>query len=121
MASATAGIGEETLFRLFLIVFWVWLISHVLLKGRWQTEVFWIVSSFAALAFGLGHLPAIMFLLGLQQITEIPLLLLGEILLLNGVLGLLAAFYLRRYGFLAAVGIHFWADILWHVLWGLVR
>ena len=28
--------------------------------------------------------------------------------------------YFRKYGFLAPVGIHFWADIVWHVLWGLV-
>ena len=119
VASATAGIGEEIIFRLFFIPFWVWLLSSVLLKGRWQSQVFWFVAVWAALAFAAGHLPALMFLLGLQQVSEIPLLLLGEILLLNGLLSLLAAFYFRQYGFLAAVGLHFWADIVWHVIWGL--
>ncbi len=119
VASATAGIGEEILFRLFFISFWVWLISAVLLKGRWQTPIFWFVAVWAALAFAAGHLPALMFLLGLQQITAIPRLLLGEILLLNGLVSLLAAFYFRKYGFLAAVGLHFWTDIVWHVIWGL--
>lgn len=120
VASATAGIGEEIIFRLFFITFWVWLVSAVLLKGRWQNQVFWSVAVLAALVFALGHLPALMFLLGLQQITEISRALLGEILLLNGLLSLLAAFYLRNYGFLAAVSVHFWADVVWHVLWGLV-
>lgn len=120
VASATAGIGEEIIFRLFFIAFWVWLVSAVLMKGRWQQQVFWSVAVVAALVFALGHLPSLMFLLGLQQITEIPMALLGEIILLNGVLSLLAAFYLRNYGFLAAVSVHFWADVVWHVLWGLV-
>jgi len=43
-----------------------------------------------------------------------------EIFLLNGVLSLFAAHYFRQYGFLAAVGIHFWTDIIWHVIWGLI-
>lgn len=121
VASATAGIGEEIIFRLFFIAFWVWLIGQVLLKGRGHTAVFWIVAILSALAFGAGHLPAVMFLLGAQELTALPPLLLGEILLLNGVLALLAAFYFRRYGFLAAVGIHFWADVIWHVLWGFTQ
>ena len=31
IASAVAGIGEELIFRLFFISFWVWLISYVIL------------------------------------------------------------------------------------------
>lgn len=120
VASATAGIGEEIIFRLFFLGFWVWLVSHVLLKGRWQTAVFWMVAIFSALAFALGHLPAVMLLLNIQEIAALPPLLLSEILLLNGVLALLAAFCLRKYGFLAAVGIHFWADLVWHVIWGFI-
>ena len=44
VASLTAGIGEELLFRLFFISFWVWLISHVILRRRWQNQVFWLVA-----------------------------------------------------------------------------
>ena len=121
VASVVAGIGEEILFRLFFIAFWVWLFSYVLLRGRWQTGVFWLVAIWSALVFGLSHLPAIMVLLGIQEVTAIPPVLLGEILLLNGVVGLLAAYSLRKAGFLAAVGIHFWADVVWHVLWGIIQ
>jgi hypothetical protein len=50
----------------------------------------------------------------------IPLVFLAEILLLNGLLSLVAAYYFRESGFLAAVGVHFWTDMVWHVLFGLV-
>lgn len=120
VASASAGIGEEIIFRLFFVALWTWLISALLLRGRGQTTVFWIVAVVAALAFGAGHFPAVMVLFGYQTVTAIPPLLLGEILLLNGVLGIVAAVYLRTYGFLAAVGVHFWTDIIWHVFWGIM-
>ena len=117
-ASAIAAIGEEIMFRLFFIPFWMWLISYVILKKRWQEQVFWIVAIFSALAFAFGHLPSVMVILGVNQINEIPPALMLEIVLLNGVLSLFAAHYFRKHSFLAAVGIHFWVDIVWHVIWG---
>lgn len=55
---------------------------------------------------------------GIEGVSEIPVALIGEIVLLNGALSLLATYYFRRYGFLAAVGVHFWTDVVWHVIWG---
>jgi hypothetical protein len=118
VASAVAGIGEEIIFRLFFIPFWMWLISTVLLKGRWQGEIFWAVAVFSALAFALGHLPSVMVALGIDQVSGVPAGLMIEMILLNGTLSLLAACYFRQYGFLTAVGIHFWTDVVWHVIWG---
>ena len=118
IVSAIAAIGEEIIFRLFFIPFGVWLISYVILKKRWQEQVFWIVTIFSALAFAFGHLPSVMVIFGINQINEIPPVLMLEIILLNGILSLFAAYYLRKYGFLAAVGIHFWVDVVWHVIWG---
>lgn len=119
VVSATAGIGEEIIFRLFFIAFWVWLISHVILK-RWQNQIFWLVSVFSALAFAFGHIPSVMIIYGFNYFYEIPLALLSEIILLNGLLSLFAAYYFRKFGFLAAVGIHFLADVIWHVIWGAI-
>jgi membrane protease YdiL (CAAX protease family) len=96
----------------------MWLISTVLLKGRWQSQVFWAVAVFSALAFALGHLPSVVVALGIESVSRVPPALMVEIILLNGVLSLLAACYFRQYGFLAAVGIHFWTDVVWHVIWG---
>jgi membrane protease YdiL (CAAX protease family) len=120
VASAVAGIGEEIIFRLFFISFWVWLISYVILKKKLQTQVFWIVVIFSALAFAAGHIPSVMILFGLNTVNEIPLALMSEIILLNGLLSLFAAYYFRKFGFLAAVGIHFWTDVIWHVIWGVI-
>jgi membrane protease YdiL (CAAX protease family) len=119
-ASASAGIGEELIFRLFFIPFWVWLISHVILRKKWQNQIFWIVATVSALAFALGHMPSVMILFGWKTIGEIPPALMGEIILLNGIVSIFAAYYFRRFGFLAPVGIHFWTDVIWHVIWGVI-
>jgi membrane protease YdiL (CAAX protease family) len=95
-----------------------WLISAKLLKGRWQTPVFWAASVTSALLFGLVHLPALMVIFGLNSFLEIPVPFLAEILLLNGLLSMIAAYYLKKSGFLAAVGVHFWTDLVWHVIFG---
>lgn len=120
VASAAAGIGEEVIFRLFFIPFWVWLISYVILRQRWQHQIFWLVAVISALAFAGGHIPTLMLLFGFKQVSDIPPALMSEIILLNGVVSLLAAHYFRKFGFLAAVGIHFWADVIWHVIWGAI-
>ena len=121
IVSAIAAIGEEILFRLFFIPFGVWLVSFIILKKRWQEQVFWVVAILSAIAFAFGHIPSAMAILGINQINEIPPILILEIFLLNGALSIFAAYYFRIYGFLAAVGIHFWTDIVWHVIWGACR
>jgi membrane protease YdiL (CAAX protease family) len=120
VASLTAGIGEEIIFRLFFVSFWMWIVSKVILRNRWSNPIFWVVSIFSALAFALGHMPTVMVLYGFTNLTQIPAAIIAEVITLNGIVGLIAAYYLRRYGFIAAVGIHFWTDIIWHVIWGLI-
>ena len=119
IASASAGIGEETIFRLFFISFFYWLFCKVFFNDRFSNLIFWLVAIFSAIAFASGHLPSAMMLLGLEEINEIPTVILIEIFLLNGVLSIICAHYFRKYGFLAAVGVHFWTDIIWHVIYGL--
>lgn len=52
--------------------------------------------------------------------SSIPPFVLLEVFLLNGLLGLTAGYWYRRQGLIAATGIHFWADIIWHVFWPLL-
>jgi membrane protease YdiL (CAAX protease family) len=120
VASAIAGIGEELIFRLFFIPFWVWLVSYVILKKKWQNQIFWVVAILSALAFAFGHIPSVMAFFGWKTIGEIPPALMSEILLLNSIVSVFAAYYFRRFGFLAPVGIHFWTDVVWHVIWGVI-
>ena len=119
-ASIAAAIGEEIIFRLFFISFWLWLISQILLKGKWQKLLFWIITGLSAITFAIGHLPSVMLLFDIGSFSEIPLSLLTEVILLNGLLSFFAAYFLKKFGFIAAVGMHFWADILWHVVFGLM-
>lgn len=119
-ASLTAGIGEEIIFRLFFISFWVWLISKVLLKSRSQNLIFWLVAIFSAVAFAAGHIPSVAMLYGMKSITAIPTALFVEIFLLNSVVSIAAAYYFKRVGFLGAVSLHFWCDVVWHVIWGAI-
>jgi hypothetical protein len=120
VASLSAGIGEEMLFRLFFISFWTWLVGRVILRGRGLAAVYWIVAAFSALAFAASHLPTLMIILGVKDPSAFSPVLLLQVLLLNGLISFFAAYSFRKGGFLSAVGIHFWADVVWHVLWGLV-
>ncbi len=119
VASISAGIGEEILFRLFFISFWTWLVGKIILRGRGLAIVFWVVSVLSALAFAAGHLPSLMFIYGVSNPSQFSPVLLLQIFLLNGLIAIFAAYYFRKYGYLAAVGVHFWTDIIWHTIWGL--
>ncbi len=118
VASITASIGEEVLYRLFFIPFWMWLISVFIFNGKRKNKIFWIVTLFSAFVFALGHLPSLIYAMKIESICQLSAVLIGELLLLNGILSILAAYYFKLYGFLAAIGIHFWTDIVWHVIWG---
>ena len=120
IASGSAGIGEEIIFRLFLMGLWAFLLN--LLLGRWiHTGVsLWAANLIAALAFSAGHLPLAMLLFNVSSPAQLPLVVLAEVFLLNGGLGLVAGERFMRDGFVAAVGVHFWADVVWHVLFPLL-
>lgn len=121
LASFSAGIGEEMVFRLFFIPLLVWLVSHVVLKGEMERPIFWNAAIFSGIFFAIAHIPAVMLLLGLESLPEIPMPMMTELFLLNGTLSLVAAYFLRRSGYLAAVTVHTSANIVWHVIWGLLR
>lgn len=124
LASLTAGIGEEILFRLFLMSLWVvifgWLFRRVLSPSRAQSAALIAANLLAALAFGASHLATVMVLTGAASPLELPLWMLGQVFLLNGILGVTAGMLFARRGAIAAMGVHFWADMVWHVLYGLI-
>ncbi len=119
VASLSAGIGEEMLFRLFFISFWTWLIGKLILRGRGLSIVYWVVAFFSAIAHGASHTPTAMILFGVNSPALLPPLLLAEIILMNGILSIFAAYYFKKFGLFAPMGIHFWADIVWHTIWGI--
>lgn len=120
VASLSAGIGEEIIFRLFIISFWVWLISNIIFKSKYSNIIFWIVTIFSAVSFSIGHIPSAMVLGGYKTFNEIPIALIIELILLNGLLSVFCAYSFKKYGIISAMVLHFWVDIIWHVIWGLI-
>ncbi len=119
-ASGTAGIGEEILFRGFVMGLWALLLSLVLRNPGGRSASLWIGNVIAALAFSASHVPSAMLLLNLTNLGQIPLSIWIELFVLNSLLGLIAGWRYTRDGLVAAMGIHFWADLLWHVIWPLL-
>lgn len=120
IASASAAIGEEILFRSFLMGLWAFLLNLLLRRWNATRAALWAGNVIAALLFSAGHLPAVMLFLHVSDPHSIPILALAETLVLNGIVGLAAGERYMRDGLVAAIGIHFWADVVWHVIWPVV-
>jgi len=118
-ASISAGISEEIMFRLFFISFWLWLIGKILLSERGMNTIFWILAVFSTIFFTVAHFPSLMLLYEIKEITAIPISLVTELFIMNGIVSVAAIWYFKKYGIIAAIGIHFWTDILWHVVYGM--
>jgi hypothetical protein len=111
------GIESEILLRLFLLPLFVWLISSVLLKGRFQDRVFWSV------AIVLSLLEPLMQLGGMLQMNALettPLLYVALLLIAIYGINLLSAAFFRRSGFLAPLAVRLSLYLVWHVIIGAV-
>lgn len=124
LASFTAGVGEEILYRLLVMSMWAvvlgWLGRRILPGRDTRAVSVWLANGLAALAFAAGHLGSAMLLTGAETPAALPPMMLLEVFALNGLVGMTAGWAFARNGLLAAIGIHFWADVVWHVLYGLV-
>jgi hypothetical protein len=119
LASLSAGIGEEIAFRGFVFGLWGFLLNWAFRRFNGRKAALWIANLVAALAFGAGHLGTLMAVTHATSLADLNPLLVLEIFLLNGIVGLVAGERYMKDGLVAAVGVHFWTDIFWHVLWGL--
>lgn len=118
-SSLSAGIGEEIMFRGFVFGLWAFILYWLLKRLNGRTAALWIANIIAALAFAAGHLGTLIFLTGASSLAEVNPILLAEIFLLNGIMGLVAGERYMKDGLIAASGVHFWADIVFHVIYGL--
>ncbi len=120
-ASATAGIGEEILFRLFVMGLWAFLLDLALRRWKARRLSLWAGNVIASLAFGAAHLPATMMAVGVSTPAELPSIVMAEVFVLSGIVGIVAGQRYMQEGLIAAVGIHFWTDVVWHILWPAVH
>jgi membrane protease YdiL (CAAX protease family) len=119
-ASLSAGIGEEIMFRGFVFGLWGLLLNWLFKRFNGRTVALWIANLIAALAFGAGHLGTILFLTGASSLAELSPVLLVEVFILNGIVGLIAGERYMKDGLIAASGVHFWTDVVFHVIYGLM-
>ena len=120
LASFSAGIGEEILFRSFVFGVWSFILNWLLKRFKGRAAALWIANVIAAVAFAASHLASAFILTGATSIAELSPILLLEGLLLNGVIGIIAGQRYMKDGLVAAAGVHFWTDIVFHVIWGIV-
>jgi len=119
LASLSAGIGEEILTRGFVFGLWGLILNWLLKRFNGRTAALWIANVIAALAFGASHLGTIFILTGAASMADVSPVLLVETFLLNGIIGLVAGWRYMKDGLVAAAGVHFWTDMVFHVLLGL--
>lgn len=120
LATVSAGIGEEIMFRGLVFGLWAFVVNWLLKRWPGRTTAFWIANVIAALLFGAGQLGTIMILTHAASPADIHPVMLVEMFLLNGIIGLVAGQRYMKDGLVAAVGVHFWCDIVFHVVWGLL-
>lgn len=108
IASFYGGISEEVLSRLFIMTAVVYL-SNLLGLGN---ASYWIGILFAALLFGVGHLPAAFGLFGKTKLVV------WRTILLNAIPGILFGYLYWKYGIENAMIAHFTGDIFLHVILG---
>ncbi len=124
LASYSAAVGEEIIFRLFLLSLWAVLWRRALRlflpPERSRAYALAIANGIAAVTFALAHLGSAMALYGVTSPAQLPEVTLVELLALNGLVGIVAGSHLMRYGLLGAVGVHLGADLIWHVAYGLI-
>jgi membrane protease YdiL (CAAX protease family) len=112
LASISAGVNEEILFRLGLMTLFVYLGAKLLRQGgRPAAGVVWTAMVLATLLFGAVHLP---------QAAEfggaLPASLVAYVLLGNGLGGLVFGWLYWKRGLLTAVTAHFAADVVLYVI-----
>jgi hypothetical protein len=90
ISSATAGIGEEILFRGLVMGLWAFLANLFLRRYNRTQLALWIGNIIAAFAFSAGHLPSAMILYGTTNLAEIPVPIFVEGLMINSFVGLVA-------------------------------
>src|SRR3712207_2694228 len=113
LASISAGVNEEILFRLGLMTLFVFLIARLLRQGnRPGAGVVWTAMVVATLLFGSVHLPQAAELLG----GSLPASLVAYTLLGNGLGGVVFGWLYWKRGLLAAVTAHFAADVVLYVV-----
>lgn len=116
LASFYGGIGEEILFRLFVMTVIVWIFYKIKKtpEGKPTTVGIWLAIIITAILFGVGHLPIT------GSITAITPLVIARAIVLNGIGAIIFGWLYWKKGLESAMISHFSADIVLHVMFPLI-
>ena len=116
LASFYGGIGEEILFRLFVMTVIVWVFYKIKKtpEGKPTTVGIWLAIIITAILFGVGHLPIT------GSITAITPLVIARAIVLNGIGAIIFGWLYWKKGLESAMISHFSADIVLHVMFPLI-
>ena len=116
LASFYGGIGEEIMFRLFVVSLLVWITFKIkkTKEGRPTNFGIWLSIILTAVLFGLGHLGIT------SELTAITATVIVRAVLLNGVVAVMYGWLYWKKGLEAAMIAHFSTDIVIHVITPLV-
>ena len=106
---SAAAIYVEPMYRLLLIPLPLWLISNLLLRGRHQTAVFWVLAVLASASEPLMQVAGVAPVLGPTTAAFFA----GQAFVAN----MVQAAFFRRYGFLASIAVREGYYLLWHILY----
>lgn len=106
------GVYEELLTRLFLLTLFAWIVDRSWRKTvpKLSNPAFWFANIFAAILFGLGHLPSASLFMPITPLVVVAAL------LLNGIAGIAFGYLYRKQGLEAAMIAHFTTDFMIYVV-----
>jgi hypothetical protein len=107
------AIETEIVLHLIPIPLLLWLISSLILRNRWQEQVFWGVAIVLSLCEPLGMISAIS-QTGLLEQSIIPMFM----ILVSYSMNLIGAYLFRKFGFLAPLTMRLSLYLAWHVVFG---
>jgi len=110
----------EAIFRLFPFPVLLWLISYVLLKKRWQEQIFWVLVILLSFLEPLGQLSGQMTPKVMENFGQFFLALFLPMLATNYPMGIVQAYLFRKSGFLASFMVRLGYYIIWHIAYGSV-
>jgi hypothetical protein len=105
---SAGAIIVEVIYRLFPIPVLLWFGSNLLLKGKGQVQMFWVLAALTSLLEPLGMWADL-------QILPIGLMVFLGVALYS--INFTQAVFFRRYGFLASILVRLSFYLVWHVLY----
>ncbi len=105
----------EVMLRLFAVTFLTWLISNVILRGRWQTPAFWVAAVAAALYEPLPYIR--------EELSGAPAIADPSVVIKWAteplfIANVVSAYLYRKYGFLAPLVMRLSFYLVWHIIYG---